>query len=830
MPSHLTRQVFRRLIANEPIIYSGCLRRRAYSTPSGIQHGSNGRAIRLPVVRRYQQRRTLFGLGMFRTKAPRDAREASYDPGIDKMMEYAKMERMRARLPPVEEVADAWREFFTAKRKRDAKVEDIHARLALQSLNYCLKAQKEALEDGRSLEGALEPDHLCWAAVAVSRQIDAVTMDHVRLADAIYAELVASGAQHEFVLTALKARMQALACTGHTLEARELLLREEHTMPSKRKAGDRPPKDASDLPILDIVTASKAWVGILRGFAAECDEPHLLETLEMLQQRGLGEQVGVANVMLQYFLTTGDVASVKHWWAAFRNSSAWTESSLKALSIKQTSNVLRWCLRTDNLSFGQEVVRDVMRTNPEKEAWDAVFVWAAGTKKSVDEIARMMDVMEKSNESIPKQEDWRRADIATINALVEYAISQNDPYMAERFINLGRDRGIEPDARTFILQMDYRLSVGDVDGALVAYTHRQAHDLDTDEDFPAINRLLVALCTSQRHDFDTIMNVAADLSDRRARFEPLTVSSLSILHLNRDELHDVIDLLNTHVFSFSSTDRDSVRQTLTDYALLPTTDTTRAWDAYTILRSIFDEMPREPRTELMRSFLSRDRPDMAVHVFNHMRAHSRSDTMPTIDTYVSAFLGCAKLRDLESLEVIHNQLKLDYNVTPTTYVRNALVIAYTACDKPRRALDFWDDIVASREGPTYDSIHIALRACEKSPFGDLKAQGIWERLRRNNVELDTSMWASYIAALAGNGDNELAISTLEKAVEDGELEVDLLVLASLFNAAPGQVKQAEIEGFARSRFGDVWEGVGEVGMETDENGMRRVRVDRSVTP
>ena len=428
----------------------------------------------------------------------------------------------------------------------------------------------------------------------------------------------------------------------------------------------------------------------------------------------------------------------------------------------------------------------------------------------------MIDVMGKSNESIANKEEWRRADIVTINALVEFAISQNDPYMAERFITMGRERGIEPDARTYILQMDYRLSVGDVDGALVAYTHRQAHDLDTDEDFPAINRLLVALCTSQRHDFDTIMNVAADLSDRRARFEPLTVSSLSILHLNRDELHDVIDLLNTHAFSFSSTDRDMVRQALTDYALLPTTDTTRAWDAYTILRSIFDETPREPRTQLLRNFLSRDRPDMAVNIFNHMRAHSRADTMPTIDTYVSAFLGCAKLRDLESLEVIHNQLKLDYNVTPTTYVRNALVVAYTACEKPRRALDFWDEIVSSREGPTYDSIHIALRACEKAPFGDLKAQEIWARLRKNNVELDQGMWASYIAALAGNGDNELAIGTLEKAVEMGELEVDVLLLGSLLNAAPGQVKQAEIEAFARERFEDVWETVkGEVGWEED---------------
>ena len=125
--------------------------------------------------------------------------------------------------------------------------------------------------------------------------------------------------------------------------------------------------------------------------------------------------------------------------------------------------------------------------------------------------------------------------------------------------------------------------------------------------------------------------------------------------------------------------------------------------------------------------------------------------------------------------------------------------------------------MASKEGPTYDSIHIALRACEKATFGDMKAQGIWARLRKNRVELDNSMWASYIAALAGNGDNDLAIGTLEKAVEEGEVEVDVLVLASLFNAAPGQLKQREIEEWAEERWGEVWRdgiaGAGGVGLD-----------------
>ena len=52
---------------------------------------------------------------MFRPKAPRDTREANYDPGIEKMMEYAKMKRLEARLPPVGDVAHAIRLFSRHK-------------------------------------------------------------------------------------------------------------------------------------------------------------------------------------------------------------------------------------------------------------------------------------------------------------------------------------------------------------------------------------------------------------------------------------------------------------------------------------------------------------------------------------------------------------------------------------------------------------------------------------------------------------------------------------------------------------------------------------------
>jgi hypothetical protein len=782
---------------------------------------------------------------MFRQKAPRDSKEANYEPGIEKMMEYAKMERLQARLPPVEDVAHAIKLFVNSRGNRLKTIEDTQAQLILQSLRYCLRAQKAQKDDENHAAARtnLQSADLMKLAKAMRIEPRQLSQANLDLAKLLYEELSAPDIPANHAKYGILAYIASLTWSGRSHEARELLLTDlassTPNMPELASQETDGHKESQAAEADEGFTEGQraiAWKMIMFGFSREGNETELLRTFTDMEERGVERTLGTMIAVLKFYIKKQEPSAVKQWWSeSHRSFTTISEPKEGQCELYETtvSELLTWCLSSGNLELGHGIVKDVMSSNPRKPIWDAVLVWGAGTKKSVEEVNRMLDVMEKSNESIPNESEWRLPDSATLNALVRYAISKNDPYMAERFIALGRERGIETDAETFVLQMDYRLRVNDVDGALVAYKHLQAQDLSTNNDVQAVNRLIVALCTSQRHDFETIMSVVADLSDREASFEALTVSTLSVLHLNRDEIHDVIDLLNTHSFGYSSAERASIRQSLVDYCLDSRTTTTRAWDTYTILRSIFDEMPREQRTQIMLAFFSpaHKRPDMAVNVFNHMRHHSRADTMPDNETYISAFLGCAKLADLESLEVVHNQLKLDYNVTQTTKCRNALLLAYTLCDRPRHALDFWDDIVASREGPTYNSIHIALRACEQSPFGDVKAQDIWSRLRRNDVELDRDMWASYVGALAGNGDFELARSTLEEAEAKGELEVDSFVLGSLLDACPGQSKQAEVEGWAEERYPELWAELRDVvGWEVDEASMKRLKLDRGVEP
>lgn len=786
----------------------------------------------------------LFNFNMFRSQK-RQVKEADYDPGIEDMMHLAKMQRLNARLPPPQDIASAMTTWVEAKSTsgNSDHINDTHIRLLTTSLKYCLEA--EQTDSSSQLWASMsKPTLLARLAAKLEDSCgrSKVTHAHIHLAQLLLD--AAKGIRwRQLNFAVYNAYAAALSFSGQAQKARQFVLNMEEEFPlPMAPASQEVPLDS--LVEESVATQSRRtvflgpydririWCRVLRGFALEDNEAELLATADIVQNLKwhTHSHIKIALIMLTFYLHKNDAKAVKTWFDRVLQLAMDANDRDIARAEKPFSRILLWCLQNGELEYGQGVVRKVMEGNPSKRVWDAVFIWAAGNGKGADEIGRMFDVMEKSNEEIANPDEWRLPDIGTINALVEYATSKADPYLAERFIALGKDRGIQPDAKTYQLQVEYRLKIKDVDGALLAYKNLQAMDLSSNEDVPIVNQLIVELCRTKRHDFETVMNVAMDLSDRRVRFEPETVATLALLHLSRDEYHDVVDLLNTHSHHFASEERDAIRNQILAYCLDPQTPTPRSWDAYNVLRNTFDEMPRTQRTEILTNFFHRERPDMAVHVFTEMRRHSRMDAVPTAETYVASFLGSAKLRHLQSLEVIHNQLKLDYTIDLNTHLRNAMMIAYIACRRPRQALGFWEDIIASKEGPTYNSIHIALRACEKAAFGDVRAKDIWAKLRKMKVDLDQSLWASYAAALAGNGDNDLAITTVEEAEKSNEVEVDAFLLGSLLSGANNEAKQAEIESWAAENYPAVWEELQKIGYEENDLGKKIFKVDRSVTP
>ncbi|KAF2495207.1 hypothetical protein BU16DRAFT_509871 [Lophium mytilinum] len=759
MPSHLTRVVFRRLLSNKPITYRGCLHRPTRPCiPARNGLGAFPQS----------HRRTLFG---FSFSPPREPKAPNYTPGQKPMMNLAKMDQIAARPPSAKEIAAAFRQFFDAKLNSKQAVEDVQVTLALRAFEY-LKDQQE-----KDTAPWLSAESLRRALWALQRRPDRPAHAMLQLAKELHEAIKATrgtedGAEEEFDEDF--AYVTILSQNDQTAEARKMLL--EHTPTGSQSA------------------QIKNWDKVLEGFQRDGNEKEFLETLSIIKNLSIPFTNILHTRTVQFYSARNDLAKTKTWYSEPIAEEGYILPSAH-------SAMLMCCAANNESSFSQKIVASLLQVTPKKEIWDVIFLYSAATGKGVDEVGRMMQVMKRRNES---EKIYEGPDIDTINRLVEYAILRNDPYMAERYIHLGEKWAIFPNAKTFILQMEYRLSVNDIDGARAAFFGLQGQEAVDNEEIPAVNKLIQAMCRSGRYDFDSIMGVADDLGDRKARFEPETTCELCLLHLKREEYDDTKDLLQTHSNHYSSEERIKVRDVFINFCLDRKNDLASVWDTYQIFRSIFKETPRDARMPLMKEFFARERSDMACHVFFHMKHSTDPAVVPNADTYVAMFTGIARAADEESLELIHNQMKLDLEIEPNTRILTSLMAAYAATDRPVRAMEFWRDISQSKEGPSYASIVVAFRACEIMPFGDRHAKPLWASLRRMDVDVDQEVFAAYVGALAGNGLYDEA----EKAVLSAEgtfgFTPDLLILGSFFNATRNDFVQERIAAFIKDNYPDIW--------------------------
>lgn len=715
-------------------------------------------------------------------------------------MELSKMSAIKARPPPPEEVVEAFKTFFETKIKLHEPAEDIHIKHAHRSLKYLLENPNP---DGtpRLSSGDLVQARDCLLLVPKGKG-----SSHLELARLVYKELqLTVDRKKNFMLREndLSRWIEMLCRSRETHEARKLLKK------TSEKALHHPRSFCIGLN------------NVLRGFWSEGNDEEFLLTLSMFRERLLSLQPETHALLVEYFTEKNDLQQAKHWYS----------QPIEAPGIYPHAHslILICCAKNRDIAFGQDIIASLLVVNPSKDIWDVVFVWSAMIGKGVEEIERMMQIMVRRNEQDSVED---RPDVTTINKLVQYAISKKDPYMAERYISLGQKWGIQPNAKTYIMQMEYRLSVNDIDGARAAYIGLQGEEVIEEEDVQVINKLIQAMCKAGRYDFDSIMGVADDLGERKARFEPDTVSALCILHLERDELHDVIDLLRTHSYHYSSEQRITIRDVFVNFCLDRKNSIALVWDAYQIFRNVFDETPCDIRTRIMNEFFSRKRSDMACHVFFHMRQSNDPQICATSDTYIAAFTGFARSSDAESLELVHNQMKLDMDIEPNTRLLNSLMLAYTMAGDPRRGMEFWAEIVASKEGPSYNSIVIAFRACEKMPFGDRHAKPIWERLRKMDVEIDKDVFAAYVGALAGNSLHDEAEKLVLSAEDEFGITPDLLILGTLFNATININKQARIEKFIKEHYAAVWPELEALGVQITHDGFgyRQYNLNRDVDP
>jgi hypothetical protein len=483
----------------------------------------------------------------------------------------------------------------------------------------------------------------------------------------------------------------------------------------------------------------KQWSILLKGFAREGNGNELLQMAEIAGNYGMSYHRLSHETMTIFFASRNDIKNTKLWYE--------TPIEPENKPTPQTlSETLQFCIRNNESEWCKSVFRDLIDGNPDKPTWDILFQWAAGgLGKGVEDVERMMDVMVQHNLDDPSI----RPDIDTINGLVSLAMSQKDPYLAERYLALGLRSEIRPNATTFILQMEYRIDAGDLSGAQVAYESLQSEEILNKEDLPVINRYIRALCAARTPNFDRIASIASDLDERKALLEADTVAALSLMNLKRNDFEETLDTLQAQTYHLGFEDRARVRDALLAYCMDRQNSNMRAWEAYVLIKDSFAETDTKIRTQLMNEFFDRKRSDMGFHVFGHMRQDIRPEIRPTAETYVQCFEGIAKNTDRESLDMVHNMMKMDSSIEPSTKLYNALMLGYAACEESDKALDFWTDITNSREGPTYNSLEIVFRACETKPFGDKPAKQIWNKMRRMEIEVTPAVFNAYIGALAG---------------------------------------------------------------------------------
>ncbi|CCF38939.1 pentatricopeptide repeat domain-containing protein [Colletotrichum higginsianum] len=734
------------------------------------------RRTQLPVastisLSRRTPRRTFFGILQ---KPPRQIKKPEYEPGWPAVLTWRNHLLESVRPPARTDLVQALRDLFGYKLRYNVVVNSTQALHCRNLLRYLVENKDDEPGPGLTLAD------LTTIREALLKLPKEDTKDHLEFSRLLYDVIKAEraldptdpGAAEDF-----ESYLVALTLFGASTEALAVLQDHWTRLPEAARSN-----------------AQNLWVNVLQGLAEEGHEAELVAAVVKAEEFGLPFSSSIHEVITVFYAKKDNVLETKKWFLR-------PILNHEQPSPRTFKEILHFSVRTNQRGWTAPIFKKLVDANPSKGHWDVIYQWAVlSMGKGLDDIKGMFDVVARYN----PDDSSVLPDTETINGLLEVAIEKNDPYLADRLVSFSSELGIRPDATTYLLQMDFKIRAKDLAGARAAYMQLPKTEVSGEDDLPLVNRYLQALCYQTKLDFKAIREMLDILEERVATLDPETVVALCTVFLKNDQQFEVMDTLSLNVFQHSNEQRRSVRDAFVAYCLDKKNSTARVWDAYSILRQYFQETSVESRVQLMNAFFDRNRPDMAIHVFGHMRQHVNPTFHPTSDVYVQCFEGMGRCPDLDSLGLVHNMLKMDTKIQPSTKMFNALMIAYGACQKPSLGLEFWQDIVRSAEGPSYNSLEIVFFLCEIKAFGDQIARDIWNKIEKMEIDVPPAVFAAYCGGLAGNGnlqEVQSTIRTMKRAVGYGP---DAMTLGIPFNALPGQGLQRDFEAWAKKQFPEEW--------------------------
>lgn len=750
-------------------------------------------------------------ISLFTPKPERVVKLPHFDPGYNVLLQYRRSEVEQERPPPRDQLVTAFKRLTKFKVDAQKPLNPNQAFLLRTVLNYLMVTQSEAdapvnlnLKD---LETAMD-------AVLLPPKGNS-TEFHLALARVLHEEIM-----RWRVSSSLKPELRKRNTAQSFSKYIKALTQYGGSVEAAGRARDFWQNLQDEGGSLAFRGSNKLWTIPLQGLANEGREEELLQFWEEAhKEANLPYMPAVHQVFVTFYAKQGDIEKTKEWYyrPISKNLPPEGETLLELVRLSRRSSQKwdEWLL-----SVFEEVVQ-----NPKtrKSSLEAFLQWSVlALDKGPDGIKTLLQTMASGKfYKSPDKTPQVTVDATTINRLMEAAMEKGNPYLAERFRQLGDDFWVKPDVHTYLNQLSYRLDANDMEGAHEAFSKLAsgAVEIEFEEDLPVMNKYLRVLCAQPEPNIEQITTITEALEQRHAALEPETIVSLCLVFLNHDKKFDVIDTLSVHSVSISHVERQQIYKAFVDYICdLSKTTADRAWDAYSLLRQYFPETSVDDRVRLMESFFERKKPDMACLVFGHMRAHDDDNMHPTADTYVRCLEGLARCPqpDMQpkdpasSLKMVHNMLKMDTRVEMSTRLYNALMLAYAAGGDPVTALDFWEEhITRSAEGPSYNSLAIVFWCCELIPFGDRYARPVWQKMLRMDLEVPQFVFNAYCAAIArSNSAWGRKMDEVFKLIKGTDATLgwgaSMMTLGVTYNALLGKHFKDEFATWAKEEYPEEW--------------------------
>ena len=731
---------------------------RHTAAPFHISYSSPFRrrvVLRQPVCRTFQ--RTF--LNVLFSKPPREIRVPEYEQGWITIMVWRSRMLDNLRPPKRKELLAAWRSLMQSKLRDQLPLNSTQAVQCRRLLQYL--TNREVSEDNTK--------SLTWEDLATARQvlldIEPIerSKEHADLAralkDAVGAiepsgEPVDEAAQWSYLV-------RAMSRFGEAREAsRELYAKWDDAAYSKLITGKREGSErrTGEQGVLDAV---------LEGLSIEGAEEELVELVNFALKNGIPYNRRLRGVVVDFFAKRDRVPETQEWFTKSFNASQVYPMTFQTVASFAWRNKLQdWAL---------PLFKELGQTRPSKGRWDVLLQSMVLFDIPLEEIQTMMSHMVDLNGPL-------QPDIDTFNLMLKAAAEMVDPDLAKSIIAVAEDMDISPNEYTYLALLDLHLASGSVANSAAAFQglqdaghiSRKAPASVWVEYGNLLNRYLIMASEQRPPNFEFILKLLNTVEEDKIHLAPETVAALCLRFLENDQNFDVMDILSIHAFRYSEAQRNVVQDAFVTFCLDKKNSTSRAWGAYQLVQQFFQDLSFERRTQLLQGFFDRKRPDMATYVFGHMRQHQNNAYQPKLDTYVQCFEGFAKNPDQEGVETVHNMLKMDTRVTPNTRLYTAMMLAFTGSGLNLRAIDLWNLIKQSREGPSYETLAAVFWTFQRSSGREKEARAVWQKIEQMDLEVPLFVYNAYVAAVAAGGNENEARGLIQKTASYVGTEPDIM--------------------------------------------------------